>query len=128
MVLKLDKKVDGLPNVQIAPIKEIPTDAELDVMGFGFTASLMQVHHIHSRMFYHTILDKSKMLQRGNSNSRTSKLKGSVLQKAKLKLIPHAVCNAYDQYAGFIDRKTMICANDDESTCKFYLLIRNSIT
>jgi len=109
--------VDGLPNVRIDPIAEIPSDAELYVMAFGFTASLMQVNHIHSRLFYHTIMEKSNLLQQGNSNTRRSKSKGSLLQKAKLKLIPHAVCNAYDQYAGFINRKTMICANDDESTC-----------
>lgn len=123
MLLKLDEKVDGLPTVWLDPTAEIPPDAELYVVGFGFTASLMQVHHIYSRTFHHSILDTTQLLQKGNVKSLTSQLHGSVLQKAKLSLIPHAICNAYDQYAGFVDAESMICASDDEGTCKFHQLL-----
>ena len=117
MVLKLDKKVTSLPNVWIDPTVEIPTDAELYVVGFGFTASLIQINQIYSRTFRHTILDTSELLQHGNDNG----MRGSVLQKAEMALVPHATCNAYDQYAGFIDDKSMLCTSDDDGTCKFSL-------
>lgn len=113
MLLKIDKKVDGLPNVLIDPTTDIPTDAELYVVGFGFTASLIQVNHIYGRTFHHTILDTPKLLLGGNGATN-----GSLLQKAKMTLVPHAICNAYDQYAGFINRESMICASDEDDTCK----------
>jgi len=110
MVLKLDEKVDTLPTVWINPKVEIPTDPELYVIGFGFTASLLHVNQIYGRTFHHTILDTSELLQSGNSDSE-------ILQKARTTIVPHAICNAYDQYAGFIDDESMICANDDDGTC-----------
>ena len=119
MILKLNKKVDTLPNVWIDPTVEIPTDAELYVVGFGFTASLIQINHIYSKTFHHTILDTSELLRHGNDNGQTSRMHGSVLQKAEMTLVPHATCNAYDKYAGFIDDESMICADDEDGTCKF---------
>eukprot|EP00536_Pseudo-nitzschia_multiseries_P012812 jgi/Psemu1/209727/e_gw1.509.5.1 len=113
MVLKLDKKVDTLPTVWINPTVEIPTDPELYVVGFGFTATLLQVNQIHSRTFYHTILDTSEILRSGNENE----IQGTILQKARVTIVPHAICNDYDLYAGFIDDESMICANDDDNTC-----------
>jgi hypothetical protein len=118
MLLKIDKKVDTLPNVWIDPTADIPTDAELYVVGFGFTASLIQINHIYGRTYHHTIVDTPKFLLGGNSASD-----GWVLQKAQMTLVPHAVCNAYDQYAGFINRESMICASDEDDTCKLNQLL-----
>ena len=118
MLLKLDKPVDSLPHVWIDSTAQIEPDAELYVVGFGFTASLLQVHQIYSRTYHHTVLDTSYLLQHGNDIAPGSHLQGQILQKAKLSQVPHAVCNAYDQYAGFIDKESMICANDDDNTCK----------
>ena len=119
MILKLEKSVGGLPHVWIDPTAPIEQDAELYVVGFGFTASLLQVNQIYDRTYHHTVLDTSYLLQHGNDvGSSSSNLRASLLQKAKLSIVPHAVCNAYDQYAGFIDDESMICASDDETTCK----------
>ncbi len=119
MILKLEKSVGGLPHVWIDPTVPIEQDAELYVVGFGFTASLLQVHQIYDRTYHHTVLDTSYLLQHGNDvGSSSSNLRAPLLQKAKLSIVPHAVCNAYDQYAGFIDDESMICASDDETTCK----------
>lgn len=119
MLLKLDKPVDSLPNVWIDSTAQIELDAELYAVGFGFTASLLQVHQIYSDTFHHTVLDTSHLLQHGNGIAPGSNLQGQILQKAKLSQVPHAVCNAYDQYAGFIKKESMICASDDENTCKW---------
>ena len=127
MVLKINETVGGLPNVWIDPTTEIPTDAELYVVGFGFTASLIQVNHVNSKTFHHTVLDSSHLLQHGNHNSPTSRLRGSMLQKAKISVVDHAICNAYDQYAGFIDGDSMICANDDNGSCKFFYFFAYTI-
>jgi len=112
MVLKLNKKVDTLPTVWINPLVEIPKDPELYVVGFGSTATFVRVNHIHSRTFYHTIVNRSESLQFGNETDSRSQIQGKVLQKSRTTIVPHAVCNAHDQYAGFIDDKSMICASD----------------
>ncbi|MGK3762258.1 MAG: hypothetical protein ACI8RD_014576, partial [Bacillariaceae sp.] len=119
MILKLDEKVDTLPHVWIDPTIEIPTDAELFVVGYGFTASRIQINHIYEDTFHHTVLDTTEILRYGNDDGPTSRMQGSDLQKIEANIVPHGICNANDQYAGFVDDKTMICANNEDGDCKF---------
>lgn len=118
MLLKIDKKIDSLPHVWIDPTIEVSSDAEFYAVGFGFTPSLIQVHHVYSRTFHQTILDTPNLLQHGNEESSATRLRGPVLQKSKTSLVSQAVCNAYDQYAGFIEKDSMICTVEEGGSCK----------
>jgi len=117
MLLKLDKPV-AKPTVLLTPTAEIPENAELYVVGFDFTAPLLRVHQIYSRTFHHTLLKRPNLLQQVNDVGINGKTNELLLQKSRMKLVSHAMCNAYDQYAGFIDGESMICASDERSTCK----------
>lgn len=119
MVLKLDEKVETLPTVWINPTVEIPEDPEIYVIGFGFTVSLVQINEIYSRTYRHTILDTTELIQHGNNDGPSSRMKGSTLQKAQMSIVNYMECNASDQYAGFIHKESMICARDDNAACKF---------
>ena len=121
MILKLDKKVDTLPHVWIDPTVDIPVDAELFVVGFGFTASRIKINHDYKNNIYHTVIDTSEVLRYGNDDGPTSRMQGSVLQKIGATIVPHATCNANDQYAGFVDDEKMICASNKDGTCKDFL-------
>jgi len=117
MILKLDKKVDTLPHVWIDPTVDIPTDAELFVVGFGFTASRIRINHDYKNTFHHTVIDSSEVLRYGNDDGPTSRMQGSVLQKIEATIVPHATCDANDQYAGFINDEKMICASNEDGAC-----------
>lgn len=123
MILKLDEKVDTLPHVWIDPTVEIPTDAELFVVGYGFTASRIQINHIYEDTFHHTVLDTTEILRYGDDDGPKSRMQGLGLQKIEANIIPHGICNANDQYAGFVDDETMICAGNRDEACKNYLTL-----
>ena len=125
MILKLDEKVDTLPHVWIDPTVEIPTDAELFVVGYGFTASRIQINHIYEDTFHHTVLDTTEILRYGDDDGPKSRMQGLDLQKIEANIIPHGICDANDQYAGFVDDETMICAGNRDEACKNSLTLKS---
>jgi hypothetical protein len=131
MVLKLDRKVDTIPTVKLLESDQIPQGNELAVIGFGSTAAQIQISKIDSEGFQHTVLHASEVLRYGNDDGPVMRLNDAVLQREDVTIVPHEVCNSDDQFAGFIDNNTMICAgNLDEGvdTCTFirWLLHRTS--
>ena len=112
MVLKLNEKVDTIPSVQIHQDNEVAEGASLSVVGFGSTASRIDVSKIDSDTFQFTVLDTREVLMYGNDDGPTVRRHESVLQKETLSYVIFDDCNADDQFAGFIDNNTMICAGD----------------
>lgn len=122
MVLKLDRRVDGRPSVWLNTIEEIPEGADFVVLGFGSTAAQIQISKVGG-IFRFTVLDTSELLRYGNDDGPMTQLRGAVLHKGTTSIVSYAECDADDQYAGFIDNATMICAGsleDGDDICKFY--------
>jgi Trypsin len=123
MVLKLDRKVDTIPPVKLLESdKRIPEGEELIVIGLGSTAARIQISKIDSEVFQHTVVNASEELRYGNDDGPVTRMNDAVLQREDITIVPHEVCNAEDQFAGFIDNNTMICAgnlNDGVDICTF---------
>lgn len=126
MVLKLNRKVETLPTVSFQKYDEIPEGAELSVVGFGSTAARIHISKIDSEVFQYTVLDMSEVLRHGNDDGPVMRMNDAVLQKQHVAIVSQEECNADDQFAGFIDNKTMICAGNPEDggdICKFYWVL-----
>jgi secreted trypsin-like serine protease len=121
MVLKLDQAVDTLPRVILQEYDEIPEGSKLAVVGFGSTAARIEISKIDSEVFQHNVIDTSEILRYGNDDGPVIHMNDAILQKEEVALVPFEECNADDQFAGFIDNNTMICAgnlDDGGDNCK----------
>jgi hypothetical protein len=122
MLLKLDRKVDTIPIVKLFEAASIPQGRELAVIGFGSSAARIQISEVENEVYEYTAVDSSEVLRYGNEDGRVSSKNNEVLRRAEVAIVPHEICNADDQFAGFIDNNTMICAgnlDDGVDICKF---------
>jgi hypothetical protein len=129
MILKLAIKVEDIPTAWITPYyNDIPSDADLVVAGFGSTAAHIQITNHGNGTFGHTVLDTSEILRYGNDDrpAATSRMDDALLKKASLAKVVYNKCNANNQYAGFIDQNTMLCAgreDDGSDVCKLFFAL-----
>jgi hypothetical protein len=112
MILKLDQKVDSIPIVWIWKDDDVPDGAELAVVGFGSTASRIQISKTGSDTSMHIILDTSETMRYGNDDGPMIRMNNATLRTERVMIVPNAECNADDSFSGFIDTSTTVCAGD----------------